>query len=184
MGKKLSAGGRQRQLEDCMVTDGRCRGNRRRLEATRRQFDSDYSGPCSHPAVTLPAACTKLQTTFSIALEQKKRWFQKRPKSAETLVCRVWTPGGRLPTVLMRPPPQLSVKTRGGGGGSWGSGGVPAGGRGGGGSCRGSGGGCSYRGSGGGRLAGGQGASSQGWGGGLGLGSPSWWNQSWFYNPF
>ena len=25
----------------------------------------------------------------------------------------------------------------------------------------------------------------QNWGGGgLGLGSPSWWNQSWFYNPF
>ena len=40
-------------------------------------------------------------------------------------------PGGQLPTVLMQPPPQLSVKTRGGGG-------------------------CSYRGSGG-RLAGGAG---------------------------
>ena len=32
-------------------------------------------------------------------------------------------PGGRLPTVLMRPPPQLSVKTRGGGGGGGGLGG-------------------------------------------------------------
>ena len=31
--------------------------------------------------------------------------------------------GGRLPTVLMRPPPQLSVKTRGGGGGQLGGGG-------------------------------------------------------------
>ena len=39
--------------------------------------------------------------------------------------------GGRLQPVLMRPTPQLSFKT-GGGGGSWGGGGVPAGGRGGG----------------------------------------------------
>ena len=46
-----------------------------------------------------------------------------------------------------------------------GGGGVPAGGRGG-----------SGRGSG--------GRPARGEGGGLGLGSPSWWNQSWFYNPF
>ena len=65
-----------------------------------------------------------------------------------------------------------------GGGSGWGSGGGPTGGLGG--SCRGSGGG----------LAGGQGGVGWGEGGGLGLGlglrlgSPSWWNQSWFYNPF
>ena len=28
--------------------------------------------------LTLPAACTKLQTTFSIGLEPQKRWFQKK----------------------------------------------------------------------------------------------------------
>ena len=45
-------------------------------------------------------------------------------------------------------------------------------------------GGCSYRGSGGGVWPGVRGASSQGeGGGGVGLGSLSWWNQSWFYNP-
>ena len=66
----------------------------------------------------------------------------------------------------------------GGGGGSWGGG--PAGGRGGV-PAGGGGGGCSYRGSGG----GGRPARGEGGGGlGLGLGSPSWGNQSWFYNPF
>ena len=53
--------------------------------------------------------------------------------------CGMWLrevgdPGGRLQPVLMRPTPQLSFKTRGGGGGSWGGpagvgGGVPPGGR-------------------------------------------------------
>ena len=32
------------------------------------------------PAWTLPAACTNLQTTFSISLELQKQWFQKNPK--------------------------------------------------------------------------------------------------------
>ena len=75
--------------------------------------------------------------------------------------------GGRLQPVLMRPTPQLSFKTWGGGGRGRGWGGVvPTGGQ---------------RGV----WPGVRGASSQGWGGGgLGLGSPSWWNQSWFYNPF
>ena len=76
-----------------------------------------------------------------------------RPKS---LVPR----GGRLPTVLMRPPPQLSVKTWGGGGGELG-GGSSRGSGGGGHSCRGSGGGVFLPGVGG-RLAGVRGASSQG----------------------
>ena len=74
--------------------------------------------------------------------------------------------GGGLQPVLMRPNPQLSFKT-------WGGGAGPAGGPGGGVFLPGSGGGVS-------------GASSHGQGGGgLGLGSrsPSWWNQSWFYNP-
>ena len=93
--------------------------------------------------------------------------------------------GGQLQPVLMRPTPQLSFKTWGGGGGQLGGG--PAGGRGGvwpgvgGGSGRGSGGGSS-RGSGGvqpGVRGGGLGLGFR-----LGLGSPSWWNQSWFYNPF
>ena len=70
------------------------------------------------------------------------------------LPLHVVTTGGRLQPVLMRHTPQLSVKTRGGGGGAeleggpaGGRGGGPAGGRGGGptrglgGSCRGSGGG-------------------------------------------
>ena len=107
-------------------------------------------------------------------------------------------PGGRLQPVLMRHPPQLSVKT-------WRGGGVQPGV--GGGSSRGSGG---VRPGVGGCLAGGQGGVQPGvrggggfglWlrlglglalglgltpglGLGLGLGSPSWWNQSWFYNPF
>ena len=98
--------------------------------------------------------------------------------------------GGRLQPVLMRPTPQLSFKTRGGR--SWGGvqpgvgGGGSSRGSGGGCSCRGSGGGCSCRGSGGG-LAGGHGGVQPGVRGGgwlgLGLRSPSWWNQSWFYNP-
>ena len=28
--------------------------------------------------LTLPAACTELQTTFSVGLERQKRWFQKK----------------------------------------------------------------------------------------------------------
>ena len=75
------------------------------------------------------------------------------------------TPGGQLQPVLMRHPPKLPVKTWEGRGQL------------GGGSCRGSGGG----------LAGGQGGVQLRVGGGglgLGLGSPSWWNRSWFYNPF
>ena len=32
------------------------------------------------PILTLPEACTKLQTTCSIRLEPQIRWFQKRPK--------------------------------------------------------------------------------------------------------
>ena len=43
------------------------------------------------PILTLPAACTELQTTFSTRLELENRWFQKQPKRAETLGCRVWT---------------------------------------------------------------------------------------------
>ena len=89
-------------------------------------------------------------------------------------------PGGQLQPVLMGHPPQLSVKTwgggavgggssRGGGGVKPGVGGGPAGGWGGG-------------------LAGGQGRRpARGGGGlglGLGLGSPSWWNQSWFITLF
>ena len=81
------------------------------------------------------------------------------------------TGGGGLQLVLMRQPPQLSVKTWGGGqlggGPAGGQGGVLPGVRGG--------------------LDGGQGGVQPGVrGGGLGLGlrSPSWWNQSWFYNPF
>ena len=62
--------------------------------------------------------------------------------------------GGRLQPVLMRPTPQLSFKTRGGG--EQLGGGGPAGGRGGGVPPGGRGGGCSCRGSGGG-LAGGHG---------------------------
>ena len=42
----------------------------------------------SPPIQTLPAACTTLQTTFSIEFEPQKRWFQK---SAETWSHRVWT---------------------------------------------------------------------------------------------
>ena len=75
---------------------------------------------------------------------------------------RTMAPGGQLQPVLMRHPPSYLSKLGGGGGG-----GVKPGV--GGGSCRGSGGG--LPGVGGGGL-------------GLGLGSPSWWNQSWFYNPF
>ena len=41
--------------------------------------------------LTLPAACTRLQTTFSIELEPQKQWFLKRPKSAKTRGRRVWT---------------------------------------------------------------------------------------------
>ena len=62
--------------------------------------------------------------------------------------------------------PQLSVKTRGGGG------------------QLGSGGGMFLPGVGGGSGRGVRGRPARGEGGGLGLGSPSWWNQSWFYNPF
>ena len=36
------------------------------------------------PTLTLPAACTELQTTFSIGLEPQKRWFQIGPTSAAT----------------------------------------------------------------------------------------------------
>ena len=80
-------------------------------------------------------------------------------------------PGGRLSPVLMPPTPQLSFKTWGGGGGGGGSWG--------GGSSRGSGGGVP------GRRSGGRPARGEGGGGvRLGLRSPSWWNQSWFYNPF
>ena len=66
--------------------------------------------------------------------------------------------GGATTTGPDATPPQLSFKTWGGG--CWGGGGVvPVGGR--------------------------EGVwLGMGWGGlGLGLGSPSWWNQSWFYNP-
>ena len=40
--------------------------------------------------LTLPAACTELQTPFPIGLEPQKRWFQKWPKSAETRGRHVW----------------------------------------------------------------------------------------------
>ena len=43
------------------------------------------------PILTLPAACTKLQTTFSVGLEPQKRWIHKKPKSAETWGRHVWT---------------------------------------------------------------------------------------------
>ena len=102
--------------------------------------------------------------------------------------------GGRLQPVLMRHTPRLSVKTCGGGGRSWGGGVQPGVGGGGsrwgsgGGSCRGSGGGpAGGRGGGSGRGSGGRPARGERGGGlglALGLGSPSWWNQSWFYNPF
>ena len=103
---------------------------------------------------------------------------------------------GRLQPVQTRHTPQLSVKTRGGGGGGGGGGGPargrgggPAGGRGG--SIRGLGGGF-LPGVGGGvwpGVRGGvpprvKGGGRLGLGLGLTLGSPSWWNQSWFYNPF
>ena len=98
-------------------------------------------------------------------------------------------------------PPTIFQNSPGGGGGGGGGGaqlggssrgsggGVPPGGRGGGCSCRGSGGGCSCRGAGGGSGRGSWGCPATGEGGGggwlgLGLRSPSWWNQSWFYNPF
>ena len=77
-----------------------------------------------------------------------------------------WPWGGRLPTSGCDHP-QLSVKTPGGGGGG---GGVKAGVRGGGVFLPGVGGGASGRGLG--------GRPARGEGGGLGLGSPSWWNWS------
>ena len=84
----------------------------------------------------------------------------------------------------MRPTPQLSFKTWGGGAVG---GGVPAGGGGGGVPTGGRGGGGVPAGGRGGIGPGVRVASSQGWRGGgvrVRLRSPSWWNQSWFYNPF
>ena len=40
---------------------------------------------------TARSACTRLQTTFSIGSDPQKRWFQKRPKSAQTWGRRVCT---------------------------------------------------------------------------------------------
>ena len=78
-------------------------------------------------------------------------------------------------------PPSYLSKLVGGGQ----LGGGPAGGRGGGVLPGVGGGGVFVPGVGGGGLAGGQrGVQPVRGGGGLGLGSPSWWNQSWFYNPF
>ena len=94
--------------------------------------------------------------------------------------------GGRLQPVLMRPTPQLSFKTWGGGRGSRGGGGfLPGGGEGG--LAGGPGGGGGLAGGRGGGLAGGHGGIQPGVrqeGLGLGLGSQFWWNQPWFYNPF
>ena len=64
------------------------------------------------PLLTLPAARTKLQTTFSIGLEPQKRWFKNRPKSAKSRG-RVWTSpcldkrvgGGLLQTIPVSPAP-------------------------------------------------------------------------------
>ena len=47
------------------------------------------------PTLTLPVACTKRHITFSIGLEPPKRWFHKKPKSAETRGRRVTTKGVR-----------------------------------------------------------------------------------------
>ena len=81
--------------------------------------------------------------------------------------------------------PPTIFQNLGGGEGQLGGRGVPPGG--GEGSGRGSGGGGVWQGVGGGGLAGGHGGIQPGVRGeglGLGLGSPSWWNQSWFHNPF
>ena len=96
------------------------------------------------------------------------------------------TRGGRLQPVLMRPTPNYLSKPGEGGEGQLGGEGVPPGG-GGEGLAGGPGGGGGVAGGRGGGLAGGHGGIQPGVRGeglGLGLGSPSWWNQSWFYNPF
>ena len=54
------------------------------------------------PTWTLPAACTQLQTTFSIGSEPQKLWFQKKPKVPKHRVA------------VFR---QVHVRTKGGGGG-------------------------------------------------------------------
>ena len=105
------------------------------------------------------------------------------------------SPGGATTTGPDATPPPSYLSKLGGGGPAGGRGGVKPGV--GGGGEPGVRGGGSNRGSGGG-LAGGQGGVQPGVRGGagsglwfrlglglaLGLGSPSWWNQSWFYNPF
>ena len=54
------------------------------------------------PIVTLATAGTKPQTTFSIALEPQKRWFQKRPKIAEPCLDKPVSGrgGGGAPTTV------------------------------------------------------------------------------------
>ena len=58
------------------------------------EHDSTWNCSCTNtftPALTLPAAHTKLQTIFSIGWEPQKRWFQNTPKCAESRGRRVWT---------------------------------------------------------------------------------------------
>ena len=54
------------------------------------------------PLLTLPAACTKLPTTFSVGLELQKRRFQKKQKKMQKHGVAVFR--------------QTHVSTRGGGG--------------------------------------------------------------------
>ena len=37
------------------------------------------------PRLTRPAACTKLQTTFAIGLQSRKRWFKKKAQKCENM---------------------------------------------------------------------------------------------------
>ena len=54
-------------------------------------WNYSYTNTLTPNSDTLPAACTKLQTTFNIGLRTQKRWFQKRLKSAEIQGRHVWT---------------------------------------------------------------------------------------------
>ena len=73
-----------------LMTTKQCPIHQRTPHNTRAHVNHSYTYTLT-PTWTPPAACTKLQITFSIGLAPQKRWFQKRPKCAETRGRRVWT---------------------------------------------------------------------------------------------